>query len=377
MAPEGPGTGGGAAASQDPGACLYIPYQPAARFPGRSDVDRAGEAFVAVAPDAGIAELTVSPGLIRIRVPDPDPHFEGDGSISDSRRPRGQIKAWSAKSRTSMTRRFATLDYTPWSLRLAVGWLVVMLTLTYPSAWVELVPSADQALAHLKAMRSRIERATGRTALAIWKREFQRRGAPHFHLLLPLPTTINGESVQEWVSRAWFEIVDSADPKHLVAGTGIDWAEGLRSVDPVRVARYFSGHAAPSGRSRKEYQNVAPDVWLDNGSVGRFWGFWGLVPAESTVELSKADLVEVRRVLRRLDRSRRRTKVVTVRRVRRSTGEFYVRRVRRRSVLGHLAAAEPTGASLFANDAPSVALALSRLISPSSVPGRLDPKRLP
>jgi hypothetical protein len=276
-----------------------------------------------------------------------------------------------------MARRYATIDYSPWSDRISAGWLVVMLTLTYPRNWVELVPDAARATAHLKAMRSRIERATGYPALAIWKREFQRRGAPHFHLLLPLPVEIAGVSVQAWVSRSWFEIVGSNDPKHLLAGTGIDWAEGLRSVDPVRVARYFSGHAAPGGHSRKEYQNVAPEAWLATGTVGRFWGFWGLTPAEATVSLTSHELIEVRRILRGLDRSKRRVRIVSVRRVDRSTGEIRLRKVRRRSVLGHLASAHPTGASLFAVDAPGVALSLAIHLASTPPPRPLDPRRLP
>jgi len=205
--------------------------------------------------------------------------------------------------------------------------------------------------------------------MAIWKREFQKRGAPHVHLLLPLPMEIAGVSVHQWVSRAWYEIVASKDPRHLSAGTGIDWAEGLRMVDPVRVARYFAGHAAPGGQSTKEYQNEAPALWRESGAIGRYWGYWGLHPVQGSVGLDERQLVEVRRLLRGLDRSRGRTRIVRVRRVDRSTGEIHVRRVRRRAVLGHFASGRLVGGSLFTADGPAVAQILARYLQAETATG--------
>ena len=355
-----PGTGDAAGESRDPGACLYVPYLHA-HFPSARAVAEAAMAFKAVSDGKSVAELWVSPGLLRVSVPLGTKQRTGGG-------PRGAIESWSRKSRSTMVRHLATLDYSPWLELTSDGWAVVMITLTYPGSWQELVPGSTIAVAHLRAFRARLTRALGQPPLAIWKREFQRRGAPHVHLLIALPLTIGDTSVYQWVSRAWYEVVKSNDPRHLAAGTGIDWAEGRRAIDPVRVARYFSGHAAPSGKSRKEYQNLAPNLWLENKDVGRFWGVWGLRSVKETASLTLQQLIEVRRILRGIDRSRRRTRVVRVTRVNRKTGVIYFRRVRRRAVLGHLASGRLVGASLFTSDGPAVANLLARYFETKTTP---------
>jgi hypothetical protein len=362
-APHAPGSGDAEGGSQDPRACPNVPYLHArARFPTPKAATDAAIAFPHGRDGSSIAEFSISPGLVRLSVPVGPSGRAGGGK-------RGAIDSWSRRSRSAMARHFATLDYSPWVELESEGWAVVMLTLTYPGQWQDLVPGSSAAVRHLRAFRERLKRSTGRPPLAIWKREFQRRFAPHWHLLLPLPMTVGAESIHGWVSRAWYEIVGSGDPRHLAAGTGIDWAEGLRMVDPVRVSRYFSGHAAPGGQNRKEYQNMAPEAWRDSGDVGRFWGYWGLKPVKVSVSLDEHQLVEVRRLLRGLDRSRSRTRVVSVRRVDHSTGEVYYRSARRRSVLGHLASGRLVGASLFTVDGPAVAQILARYLRAETATG--------
>ena len=152
------------------------------------------------------------------------------------------------------------------------------------------------------------------------------RGAPHLHLILPAPSEIGGLPTHEWLSRAWYEVVGSGDERHLRAGTGLDWSRAAGQTDPTRIAMYFLGYSTSND---KEYQNVPPPEW--EGSVGRYWGVWRLKSAEITRPLSRAEFLTVRRTLRRLDRSRRRTKKVRVKRTRRATGEVYFRSVNRRS----------------------------------------------
>lgn len=375
------GDAGGESRNAQGQGLSYIPYQPA--FPSAEDVDFAASAFCDPSSWAA-AELTVAPGLLRIRVPDdpldlnppgreratskghraPD-DLEGFSPAAVVNR-RGAIISWSAKSRLNMCRRFATLDYTPWTRAIVQGWAVVMVTLTYPSNWEQVAPSNRAARAHFDAFRSRLRRALTTEPSAIWKREFQARGAPHYHLLIALPSVIGGEPIAAWVSRNWYEIVGSRDPRHLAAGTGLDWAEPLRGIDPVRVAQYFAVHAAP-GSTSKEYQNSAPSLWVEARDVGRFWGYWGLDRAESTARLSVSDVIEVRRLLRGLDRSRLRTRRTRVRRVRRSTGLVYYRHVRRRHLLGHLASESLTGASVFVSNGPGAAETIARFLASKSV----------
>jgi len=363
--PRIPGTGDAAGESRVQGLS-NVPY-PHGNFPSPQSAAQAARSFASETNAKTVAELWVSTGLLRVFVPLGTKGRTGGG-------PRRSIESWSRKSRSSMMRHLATLDYSPWLELTNGGWAVVMLTLTYPGSWEELVPGSSTAVAHLRSFRARLTRALGQSPLAIWKREFQRRGAPHYHLLIALPLTINDTSIYEWVSHAWYEVVRSNDPRHLAAGTGIDWAEGRRAIDPVRVARYFSGHAAPSGKSRKEYQNVAPALWLEKDDVGRFWGVWGLRPVKEIATLNLQQLIEVRRILRGIDRSRRRTRIVRVARVRSATGVLYFRRVRRRAVLGHLASGRLVGASLFSTDGPAVANLLARYIRTKTTSDQIDPE---
>jgi len=90
-----------------------------------------------------------------------------------------------------------------------------------------------------------------------WVLEFQSRGAVHFHLNLSHPAP------KEWVSRCWYEIVGSEDPRHLRAGTRIEsWRSG-RSGLCSYMRKYLS----------KMDQKELPEGF---GWVGRFWGVWGV-----------------------------------------------------------------------------------------------------
>lgn len=86
----------------------------------------------------------------------------------------------------------------------------------------------------------------------IWVLEFQRRGAPHFHMLL------NKEITHEELAKMWFKIVGSGDLKHLKRGV---------HVAPIRskegMAKYFATYL-----SKQEQKHVP----LAYQNVGRFWG---------------------------------------------------------------------------------------------------------
>jgi len=236
--------------------------------------------------------------------------------------------------------------------------MLAMVTLTYPGDWESFAPSAKSAAAHLRAFRSRLERAIGPVA-AIRKTEFQRRSAPHVHLMLPLPAMIADQSAPQWTSNAWFEIVGSNDERHLLAGTGVDWSTGARAIDPVRTARYFARY---SSKGSKAYQHIVPELWLQSGGSGRFWSTWRLKAVEETISVSFDDFVQIRRVMRGLDRSKRRTRKVRVRRVDRRTGRIYTRSVTRRTPSRSLNQSRLVGGGLFTADGPALMTDLGRLI---------------
>lgn len=267
--------------------------------------------------------LAGSPGSIRIKKHDP----KAQGQKHENWQARQNVVGWSSKSRSRMVERLATLDYSPFEIPQTV---IAFLTLTYPGDWLAVAPSAKAAKTHLRALQKRFERAFGRPFFAVWKMEFQRRGAPHFHLLAPIPI---GVEFSRWLSNAWTEIVNHPDPeersKHLLAGTGTDIAKGISADNAQRISYYFSKHSS-ANVGPKEYQNTPPEEWVQSGTVGRFWGYWGLFPAVATVQLSRENALYVSRVLRRWQRANRSIRSVKVWRVSLRTGVVRARKANRR-----------------------------------------------
>jgi len=240
--------------------------------------------------------------------------------------PRGRaIVAWSRKSRARMVETFANLDHAP--MREHEDRVAGMVTLTYPCHWEAAAPDGATAKRHLRAFIERWSRAFGRPP-GLWKLEFQGRGAPHFHLHVPVPALApspfcaedHGEdscscwTFEEWVSWTWADVVDVAPvgdcdcrAKHLRAGTGVDFAAAAGFSDPKRLAVYFLGHGLKH-RDGKEYQHQVPAIWREPGrGPGRFWGYWRLSRAVVAVDLDLDDHTAAMRVLRGVLRARART----------------------------------------------------------------------
>lgn len=85
-----------------------------------------------------------------------------------------------------------------------------------------------------------------------WGIEFQKRGAVHINVLTDI------ELNKEKLSRAWFKIVRSGDPKHLRAGTRIEMIR-----DKNEVTTYLVGYC------HKKEQKEVPAEFIN---IGRFWG---------------------------------------------------------------------------------------------------------
>ena len=107
--------------------------------------------------------------------------------------------------------------------------------------------SAEAVAEHFAALCKRYARAWGEELIGPWKKEFQRRGAPHLHISTTPPmgfTTITDPATgarrvvdfKTWLSITWADIVNHPDPeerrKHRAAGTGVDYAEGIKLTDP-------------------------------------------------------------------------------------------------------------------------------------------------
>ena len=298
------------------------------RFVSPDEVEQAKDAIAAQSrpemDDAFIRySVSLSPASVRV-----SHRFPGAVGKPANYKAKSAIGGWSRKSRAAMVARLCSLDYSEMLADPARP--PAMITLTYPSDWEAVVPDGNTAKRHLRAFQKRYQRSFGESLRAIWKMEFQRRGAVHFHLFCVPP---RGVKFRSWLSENWTDIVSPPDPderiKHQKAGTGLDYETGLRSYDAKRVAVYFSKHGS-ANYGDKEYQNTPPDEWIAAGSVGRFWGYWHLCPSISTVEICEDDALFVSRVLRRWARANSKARRVVVWRTNQRTGEIYKRAVRRR-----------------------------------------------
>ena len=302
-------------------------------------------------------------------------HTEDDQRISG-----GVITEWSRKSRSSMCRTFAELDYSP---LVESGRVPAMITLTYPGDWEVVAPEGASVKRHMVLWRKRFQREYGEPARYIWKLEFQRRGAPHIHLWMapPMSPGRSGRSFSQWLSEAWALVVDHPDPvqkaRHRLAGTAIDVRNGLKACDPKRLAIYFTKHSSPNLNGDKEYQHIVPELWRRPGcGPGRFWGVYGLKKAVAVIDIAQDAYLTARRIVRRWSRNHvvygdsgshfptavvARTAIRVVPRINRDTGTVTYRRVRRRRTLcnrGGLA-----GGYALVNDGPAFAVKLALAIT--------------
>jgi hypothetical protein len=185
---------------------------------------------------------------------------------------RGKVHGFSRKSR----QRFLTFVA---KLRRTV--LPLFVTLTYPEWWPEEWATWKDDLDTF--IKNHVQRKWPKAAV-IWKLEPQKRGAPHFHLMIfGVPYM-----PKEWLAQTWYEVAGTNDPKHLQAGTKVERARSFRGVMCYAGKKYMG----------KEFK--LPPGWE---SVGRFWGAYGRdhFPESKVMEfkMTVAELHRFRRLVRR------------------------------------------------------------------------------
>jgi len=150
-----------------------------------------------------------------------------------------------------------------------------MVTLTYPAIYPT---DGKKVKTHLRAFLQWSRRRWGKPSY-LWFLEFQKRGAPHIHIML---SCTRARADVPAVAEAWYHIVESGDHKHLLAGTR---TEAVRAQDGR--AWYALKYAT------KMYQKVVP---LEYSNVGRLWGHSRDV-APSIVATTAIDDVSLREIL--------------------------------------------------------------------------------
>ena len=159
---------------------------------------------------------------------------------------RGNVEGFSNASRRRLMRKIAAID------RETLETPPIFGTLTYPGEW----PSdPKQWKRDLDAWGKRLRRRHP-NACVIWKLEPQKRGAPHYHLLIFNVPHLD----KHWLAQSWYEVVDSGDERHLRAGTRIESIRTWRGV-----MSYASKYTA-------KVVDELPEGWE---AVGRMWGIIG------------------------------------------------------------------------------------------------------
>lgn len=269
-----------------------------------------------------VSVLSIAPGMVKLSRFDPARRERAlaNNATGEMHATRGAVSNWSPKSRGRMMIAIRQLDLNSY----VAGRIPVMVTLTLPGDWLAVAPDAAAATAAFRRFVSKYRRRWG-SVVWLWKREFQRRGAPHWHLWL-VPPVQDLDVFRKWLSLAWTESLAPARGdcdgleacncsewcRSLAAGTGVDRAAGMNARDPQRLAVYFLKES--SGGDDKSYQNSVPWAWCVGGllkgeqgpfpakkiprsTVGRFWGTAGLDKAVVSVEMDENISVKVWRAM--------------------------------------------------------------------------------
>jgi hypothetical protein len=166
----------------------------------------------------------------------------------------------------------------------------LFVTLTYPDKWDS---DWKKWKRDIDVFGKRIKRRY-LMGFLLWKMEFQKRGAPHFHGVA-FNTCEKGSDGKEkvridkdWLSRAWYEVVGSGDEKHLRAGTRVEVIRSFKQLMSYTSKYLGKVETAPEGVE-----------------VGRVWGivgrqqYWEFVD-KSAVPIPAETFFPMRRVLARV-----------------------------------------------------------------------------
>lgn len=210
------------------------------------------------------------------RVPLPRRGASTDATIS----PRGSITKFSRRSRKRLLEALAEARATP----------THFITLTYPREWPK---SPREWKRHLDAFLKRLRRRWPESGY-VWRLEFQKRGAPHYHILAYGVDGVSDYDFRMWIREAWYEIVDSGDERHLYAGT-----QASPITNHAHAARYASKYAA-----KVDGEQLVPDTGGE--AIGRFWAAGGNLCRDviEVITISRDNVIELKRTIRKWLRSR-------------------------------------------------------------------------
>jgi len=170
--------------------------------------------------------------------------------------------------------------------------LPLFVTLTYPAEWPG---SWELWKKHLDNYRRALLDQFGPCLTGgIWRLEAQRRGAPHYHVLLWLQGVDSRDDLDKlraWTTEKWYRVVGSQDIKHLLAGTQV-----RRVADRGEMQAVMAYLGKYLGKD-----SVHPESQVFENPVGRYWGVWykaRLLVPPMTVAVDRSTYLKCRRTLR-------------------------------------------------------------------------------
>ncbi len=219
-------------------------------------------------------EFTYANGgnYVRVRMPGQRPFMAPPGK-------RGKISGFSPQSQRAVLALVNSVDQSA-----CEAGDFAFASLTYARD----VPTARATKRDLDAFIKRFEREFGQFWL-IWKLEPQKRGAPHYHLLIYLNGQLSASDLCTWTARAWFEIAGHGNPHHLKFHLG-----QLGNRPCVETVRDFQGVSRYAGKYLGKV-SMGDEEWQH---PGRFWGErrHDLAPITMVTEqIEHAQAVQLRR----------------------------------------------------------------------------------
>lgn len=117
-------------------------------------------------------------------------------------------------------------------------------------------------------------------AQGMWKLELQRRGAPHYHMIIDLGETADLRRVRAWVDAAWARIAHMNDEFQGKYACRVEWVSSIRHAQNY-VAKYMN---------KPNYAPVDDDgeikTLADLGeTIGRQWGKIGKLDCSFSDEI--------------------------------------------------------------------------------------------
>ena len=183
---------------------------------------------------------------------------------------RGKVKDFSFQARNRLIRTVAAIETDQYK-HLAFA------SLTYHHNWKDRDIKRD-----LDSYLKRVRRKYGEVAY-IWRMEPQKRGAPHFHILLFIQD-LRGDSDADYLEQAWHTIVDPDNDLHKRHGSKViifkDGYEGVR----IYASKYCAKVQEADGEN----------------CPGRWWGKSRnlLTRAKTVLRLEPQDNEQLRRLAR-------------------------------------------------------------------------------